>query len=410
MQLEFYHKAFRIPGLKIFIKSQISLAGIYIHIPFCRQACYYCNFHFSTSLRYKNELIAALLKEITSASPLSKRRGVGAEVIKTIYFGGGTPSLLTKEEIENILKKIGSVFNVAPDAEITLEANPDDITENKLKEWKEIGINRLSIGIQSFFDEDLKWMNRAHNAQQAIGNLQLAIKYFDNITIDLIYGTPGLTNEKWKQNVEKAIALKIPHLSGYALTVEPKTPLQKLIQQHRSEDIDPEKQSEQFLLLMQWMEETGYEHYEISNFAKPRMRSRHNSSYWQGKNYYGFGPSAHSYDGKSRWWNIANNNIYIESINKGIIPFEKEELTITQKINEYIMTSLRTSEGLFLNNEKLRMDNEQKEVKTIIDRLMKKSEKYIREGLMILKENNLVLTKKGKLFADGIAADLFIDQ
>ena len=191
-------------------------------------------------------------------------------------------------------------------------------------------------------------MNRAHNSQQAVDSLQLAAGTFDNITIDLIYGTPGLTNEKWKQNVEKAIALNIPHLSCYALTVEPKTPLDKLIRQHKSADINPDKQSEQFLLLMQWLEEAGYEHYEISNFAKPGFRSRHNSSYWQGKKYIGFGPSAHSFDGNTRWWNIANNNIYIDSINKGVIPFEKEELTSTQKLNEYIMISLRTAEGLNL--------------------------------------------------------------
>ncbi|MGZ8559786.1 MAG: radical SAM family heme chaperone HemW, partial [Chitinophagaceae bacterium] len=238
------------------------MSGIYIHIPFCKQACHYCNFHFSTSLRYKNELVAALLKEVEM-----QLTNFNGEIVETIYFGGGTPSLLMNSEIQNILKKIQSIFTVAPSAEITLEANPDDINEEKLNDWKEAGINRLSIGIQSFFEEDLQWMNRAHNSQQAVESLQLAVDSLQNITIDLIYGTPGLTNEKWKQNVDKAIAFNIPHLSCYALTVEPKTPLQKLIQQHKKEDIDPDKQSEQFLLLMQWMEEAGYEHYEISNFA-----------------------------------------------------------------------------------------------------------------------------------------------
>ncbi|MEK7227130.1 MAG: radical SAM family heme chaperone HemW, partial [Bacteroidota bacterium] len=300
------------------------MAGIYIHIPFCRQACHYCNFHFATSLHYKNELIAGLLKEIDLIpfpSPQVEKGDVISERMETIYFGGGTPSLLNIEDLILIIEKIKTVFAVTADAEITLEANPDDITEKKLIDWKEAGINRLSIGIQSFFDEDLKWMNRAHTAKQAIDNLKLATTQFNNITIDLIYGTPQLTNEKWKQNVDSAISLNIPHLSCYALTVEPKTPLDKMIRQHQTENINPEKQSEQFLLLMQWMEEAGYEHYEISNFAKPGWRSRHNSSYWQGKNYLGIGPSAHSFNGAERQWNISNNNIYIESINRGTVPF-----------------------------------------------------------------------------------------
>ena len=322
------------------------------------------------------------------------------DIIETIYLGGGTPSLCTKDEIQSIIEKIHSVYKVSLEPEITLEANPDDINEEKLNDWRETGINRLSIGIQSFFEEDLQWMNRAHNSQQAVDSLQLAINTFKNITIDLIYGTPGLTNEKWKQNVDKAIAFNIPHLSCYALTVEPKTPLQKFIQQQKMEDIDPDKQSEQFLLLMQWMEEAGYEHYEISNFAKPGFRSLHNSSYWSGKNYLGFGPSAHSFDGNARWWNIANNNSYIDSINKGILPIEKEILTATQKLNEYIMISLRTVEGLNLT----------KLSKAESDELRTKSGKYIESGHLRLENNFLRLTWEGKLLADGIAADLFADQ
>lgn len=364
------------------------MAGIYIHIPFCKQACHYCNFHFTTSLLYKNDLIDALLKEIDL-----QKDYLDNETVETIYFGGGTPSLCTKEELKTIVTAIHSSFIVAKVAEITLEANPDDITEEKLREWKEVGVNRLSIGIQSFFDEDLQWMNRAHNSQQAIESLQLAKKYFDNITIDLIYGTPQLTNEKWKQNVDRAISLNIPHLSCYALTVEPKTPLDKMIKQHKSENINPDKQSEQFLLLMQWLEEAGYEHYEISNFAKPGWRSLHNSSYWQPKKYLGLGPSAHSYNGAERQWNVSNNNTYIETIKKGIIPFEKEELTDTQKLNEYIMTSLRTMEGL----------NPEIAGKEVLE----KSKKFIESGLMKLENNSLILTKEGKLLADGIASDLF---
>jgi len=371
------------------------LAGIYIHIPFCKQACHYCNFHFSTSLRYKNEFIAALLKEIEL-----QREYLTGETIETIYFGGGTPSLCTKDEIRSILQQIHSCFSVSPGAEITLEANPDDISLARLDGWKETGINRLSIGIQSFFDEDLQWMNRAHNARQAVDNLHLAIARFENISIDLIYGTPRLTNERWQHNVDKAIALNIQHLSCYALTVEPKTPLDKLIRQHKSEDINPDMQSDQCLLLMQWLAEAGYEHYEISNFAKPGFRSRHNSSYWQGKKYIGFGPSAHSFDGTSRWWNIAKNNSYIDSVKKGIIPFEKEELTATQKLNEYIMISLRTKEGLNLS----RVD------KVARLELQAASKKYIETGLIKMEGDFLKLTDEGKLLADGIAAGLFVNQ
>jgi oxygen-independent coproporphyrinogen-3 oxidase len=388
--MRFFARIFR--ELKIFIKSQISLAGIYIHIPFCRQACHYCNFHFTTSLRYKNELVAALLKEIELQKSYLKN-----EKVESIYFGGGTPSLCTKYEIQSMVEKMYSSFEVAPDAEVTLEVNPDDITAEKLQAWKEAGINRLSIGIQSFFEEDLRWMNRAHTSQQAITNLQLAKQHFKNITIDLIYGTPSLTNEKWKQNIDTALEYGVSHLSCYALTVEPKTPLHKMIQRHEAEDVDPDTQSDQFLLLMQWMEKAGYEHYEISNFAKPGFRSLHNSSYWQGKNYLGIGPSAHSFNGMTRQWNISNNSIYIESINKEIIPFEKEELTATQKINEYIMTSLRTIEGLDLN----------KLQESTALAFRGKAEKYIASGKMILKGNSFCLTREGKLLADGITADFF---
>lgn len=371
------------------------MAGIYIHIPFCRQACHYCNFHFTTSLRGKNDLVAALLDEVTL-----RKDYLQGESIETIYFGGGTPSLLQIADLRLQIEKIGSLFTVRENAEITIETNPDDIDEKKLEEWKEIGINRLSIGIQSFFQEDLEWMNRAHTAEQAIGNLQLAIKYFDNITIDLIYGTPLLSNEKWKQNVDMALAHHIPHLSCYALTVEPKTPLYKMIREHKTQDINPDKQSEQFLLLMQWMEDAGYEHYEISNFAKPGFRSRHNSSYWQGKKYMGIGPSAHSFDGTSRQWNVSNNTIYIDSVRKGIIYAEKENLSSTQQLNEYIMTSLRTIEGLNLDHLREATSCE----------LRAASRKYIENSLMIEAENHLKLTKEGKLLADGIAANLFFTE
>jgi oxygen-independent coproporphyrinogen-3 oxidase len=302
------------------------------------------------------------------------------------------------------IDKLRNTYKVDPDAEVTLETNPDDITEEKLQAWRSVGINRLSIGIQSFFEEDLQWMNRAHNAKQALDCLALSKKYFANITIDLIYGTPQLTNEKWKHNVDTAIAHHIPHLSCYALTVEPKTPLYKMIREHRSADINPDKQSEQFLLLMEWTGKAGYEHYEISNFAKlaspagrPGWRSKHNSSYWQGKKYLGIGPSAHSFNGTSRQWNISNNSQYISSIEKKIIPSETEILTPVQQKNEYIMTSLRTMEGLDLT----RMNNEDQQT------LRSSSKKYIDNKLLMENKNHLQLTKEGKLLADGIAADLF---
>lgn len=368
------------------------MAGIYIHIPFCRQACHYCNFHFATSLHYKKELIESIVKELAL-----QRNYTGDEVIETIYFGGGTPSLCSVEEIKNMTGTIFDSYPVAPGAEVTLEANPDDITVEKLEGWKAAGINRLSIGIQSFFEEDLQWMNRAHNAEQAINNLALAKAHFNNISIDLIYGTPQLTNEKWKQNVDRVIALGIPHISCYALTVEPKTPLDKMIRQRKSEDVDPDKQSEQFLLLMHWLEAAGYEHYEISNFAKPGWQSRHNSSYWQGKKYLGIGPSAHSFDGSSRQWNVANNSQYMQALAKGGLPFEKEVLTPAQQLNEYIMISLRTAKGIDLG----RVTAQEGQL------LQKRSEKYINSGLMEVIGERLVLTKQGRLLADGIAADLF---
>jgi oxygen-independent coproporphyrinogen-3 oxidase len=346
-------------------------------------------------------MIAALLKEIDLRHTYLEN-----ELVETIYFGGGTPSLLSGQEINNIIGHIRLLHQVSGDAEITLEANPDDITEEKLIAWNQAGINRLSIGVQSFFEEDLIWMNRAHNASQATDALELALKYFPNITIDLIYGTPALTNEKWKQNVEQALKLNVPHLSCYALTVEPKTPLDKMIRQHQSPEVEPAQQAEQFRLLMDWLEQAGYEHYEISNFAKPGMRSRHNSSYWasaqsaKGKKYLGIGPSAHSFDGISRQWNIANNSKYISAINGGSIPSEREELTSTQQLNEYIMTALRTSEGINL-------DILQSAFSINSTAFHAKAKKFSDSGLLTTVENSVRLTKEGKLLADGIASDLF---
>ena len=373
------------------------MAGIYIHIPFCKQACNYCNFHFSTSLQQKDSLIDALVKEIV-ITPMPFPN----EMIDTIYFGGGTPSILTIDDLLLIFDALQQKFSISTLAEITLEANPDDITTKKLLQWKQAGINRLSIGIQSFLEEELIWMNRAHNATESLACIDKVIEAgFTNFSIDLIYGSPLLNNDNWKRNVEIVIAKNIPHISCYALTVEPSTALEKQIAQHKKQPIDPEKQAAQFLLLMEWMQQAGYNHYEISNYAKPGMESKHNSSYWQGKHYYGFGPSAHSFDGTGRKWNVANNALYIQSLQKDIIPFEEEKLTVTQQLNEYIMTSLRTTEGLDLDIISRKFGKE------FSSKILLASSKYETTDKIKINANKIVLTKEGKLFADGIAADLF---
>lgn len=373
------------------------MAGIYIHIPFCKQACYYCNFHFSTSLALKDALLAALLKEI-------ELRSINADtdIIETIYFGGGTPSLLSIPDIDKILFSLNKNYNISASAEISLEANPDDITIEKLNGWKKAGINRLSIGIQSFIEKDLKWMNRAHNAGQALTCIHLAKEGgFNNFSIDLIFGVPGLTNSEWEQNIQTVIDLQVPHISSYALTVEPKTALQKMIVLKKKEDVDGDNQAEQYQLLMKRMNEAGYEHYEISNFAKPGFRSLHNSSYWQGKKYIGFGPAAHSFNGNERIWNKANNPLYIQALQQNTLPIEKEVLSESQKLNEYIMTSLRTIEGMdLLFIEESFSIKERERIENIIRDEVNKEQYF-------LKKNHIILTDEGKLFADGIAVKLF---
>jgi len=385
------------------------LAGIYIHIPFCKQACHYCNFHFSTSVKLKEELIGALVKEI-NAPFIFQQQGNKSETIKetitTLYFGGGTPSILTIDELQLIFTALRQRFAFAEDIEITLEANPDDITVLKLQQWKKAGVNRLSVGVQSFLEAELQWMNRAHSASESLLCIdQIKDAGFSNFSVDLIYGSPLLNDNDWKKNVQTVIEKNIPHISCYALTIEPKTALDKMIGLHKKAPVDAERQAQQFLLLMDWMAAAGYEHYEISNFAKPGWRSKHNSSYWQGEKYYGFGPSAHSYFplGASpvRRWNIANNALYIRSLDKNIIPFEEEKLTETQQLNEYIMTALRTMEGISTKyiSEKFG-ENTSRKIKA-------DSKKYESTGKLKIETDKIILTKEGKLFADGIAADLF---
>lgn len=373
------------------------MAGIYIHIPFCKQACHYCNFHFSTSLQLKNDFIGALLKEVEL-----QQNYLGNEVVKTIYFGGGTPSILSIENLWSILNSINTSFVIDPDPEITLEANPDDINPEKLQQWKQLGINRFSIGIQSFYDEDLQWMNRVHNAGEAEKCIkQVKAAGFNNFSIDLIYGGPTLSNEHWEQNISKAIELNVPHISCYALTVEPKTALAKMIELKKKETVDSEKQAQHFLILMDAMQKAGYEHYEISNFAIPGFRSKHNSSYWQGQKYLGLGPSAHSFNGSSRQWNIANNALYIQSLKRNELTFEKEELSVQTQLNEYIMTSLRTMEGLDLNYVTDKFGSNYSD-KLLAESLHQKYQLNLR-----LHNSHIILTNEGKLFADGIASGLF---
>jgi oxygen-independent coproporphyrinogen III oxidase len=349
-------------------------------------------------LRYKDDLVQALQKEI-----IAEKDYLRGEEVATIYFGGGTPSILEISDLEFLISDLKRHYSVAQDAEITLEANPDDVTKEKAAAWKEIGINRLSIGIQSFFEEELVWMNRAHNAEQARACIENSYAAgIDNLSIDLIYGSPLLSDEMWQQNVQAAIDYKVRHLSCYALTVEEKTPLHKNISLQKTVDVDNEKQARQFLQLMEWLRKAGYEHYEVSNFAKSGFRSRHNSSYWKGVSYLGLGPSAHSFNGKERRCNIANNNVYIKSVNEGNVKREIEILTPQQQLNESIMISLRTKEGIDL--DKMQMQWGEKERK----RIEKDLTKYLHSGLLTFNHHHACLTDEGMLRADGIAADLFV--
>ncbi|MCH4822061.1 radical SAM family heme chaperone HemW [Gramella lutea] len=371
------------------------MSGIYIHIPFCKQACHYCDFHFSTSTKKKSQLVEMLCKEMVL------RKGELGETIKTIYFGGGTPSLLNAEELDSIFKTIFENFEVSEDAEITLEANPDDLSEEVIKMLDASPVNRLSIGVQSFFEDDLKLMNRAHNSEEALKSLQFAKQYFDNISIDLIYGIPGQANEQWKENLEIALKLDIPHISSYALTVEPKTALEKFIEKGKVKPVEDETYREQFDILVEKLTSNGFEHYEFSNYGKSGYHSQNNMAYWLGKTYLGIGPSAHSYDGTSRKWNISNNNLYINAIESGILPRQTEELSTTDSYNEYVMTRLRTKFGVSVE------DIQQKFGEKYRSHFLKESHNFLEDGLMQKIENTFHITSKGKFLSDGIAADLF---
>jgi oxygen-independent coproporphyrinogen-3 oxidase len=373
------------------------MSGIYIHIPFCKQACHYCDFHFSTSLKKKDEMVLALAKEIALRATEFKD-----EVIETIYFGGGTPSILTIDDLRFLIEEVFRNYNIIENPEITVEANPDDLTETRIIELSQNKINRLSIGIQSFFEDDLKLMNRAHNSSEAKKCLEIATQYFDNISIDLIYGVPGMSNEKWLQNIETALSFNVPHISSYALTVEPKTALHTFIQKGIIPPPDDEVAQEHFHLLVDKLEENGFIHYELSNFGKTTYFSKNNSSYWLGKKYIGIGPSAHSYNGISRSWNISNNTLYLKSISENILPSETETLTKTDRYNEYVMTGLRTIWGISLDRI------EREFGKTYLDYLNKQSYNYIEDHFLFVEDNILRTTKIGKFLSDGIASDLFM--
>ncbi|MRI00619.1 radical SAM family heme chaperone HemW [Kriegella sp. EG-1] len=373
------------------------MSGIYIHIPFCKQACFYCDFHFSTSMAKRVEMVAALQQELKLRKDEFKN-----ELVETIYFGGGTPSVLKSEEINNLIYSVYEHYRVSDNPEITLEANPDDLSKSRINEMSQSKINRLSIGIQSFFEDDLKLMNRAHSAIEAEESLIMATSQFDNISIDLIYGIPGATDAQWLQNIKKALSFNIPHISSYALTVEPNTALAHMVEKGKIANVDDEAAERQFNMLVDELEEKEFVHYEISNFGKEGYFSKNNTAYWQGKKYIGIGPSAHSYDGKERGWNIKNNIKYIKSIQANKLPIEIEILTTADRYNEYIMTGLRTIWGVSI----VKITKEFGEKYS--DYLIQQSAKSRSQNLLIIENNTIKVTKKGKFLADGLAADLFM--
>ena len=374
------------------------MAGIYLHIPFCRQACHYCDFHFSTQVKTMADLLQAMRQELRA-----KRNYLENEKIETIYFGGGTPSLVPTDDLRHLLDDIFTLFPVAENPEITLEANPDDLTLHKIIELGQTPINRLSIGLQSFRNEDLLWMNRAHNATQADFSVKCAQdRGFENITIDLIYSIPGLSNRDWLENIRKAIDLQVQHISAYSLTIEPKTAFGHQLSKQELKPVDEQTSSDHFTTLVHELARSGYEQYEVSNFCKPGMQSKHNSAYWLGKKYLGIGPSAHSFNGISRQWNVANNPRYAKGWMTGNPEFEIETLDERTRLNEYLMTRLRTTWGVDLeyiqstfNIDLWQIENE------FLQGLM-------HDGLMTKENATIKLTTHGLLQADRIASELFI--
>ncbi|MEO2056436.1 MAG: radical SAM family heme chaperone HemW [Flavobacteriaceae bacterium] len=372
------------------------IAGIYIHIPFCNKACYYCDFHFSTSLKNKDLFITSILNEIK----LRKEELTG-ESVNTIYFGGGTPTILEIKEINRILNAVYSNFNIVVNPEITIEANPEDLTKDKIKELSK-NFNRISIGVQSFFNEDLKLMNRSHDSNQAKKSIELSKLFFNNISIDLIYGIPGLTDEKWKKNIDLALGYNLQHISAYALTVEPNTILKKLIDKGKIDNIDDGVLKRQNQIISVKLNKNKYLNYELSSFALKNYISINNSAYWQRKKYIGLGPSAHSFNGKKRIWNVSNNMKYINSLEKNKLPITIENLTEIDVYNEMVMTGLRTIWGISLDDIEKQLGEKFKNY------LLDKSKVKIDKRLLVLDKNRLKITSKGRFLSDGIASDLFM--
>lgn len=372
---------------------------IYIHIPFCKQKCSYCNFHFSTSLNFKDEMLDAMKKEI-----FLRKDELQNKNLQSLYFGGGTPSVLSADEIKSLIDEVLKHFSFNNDIEITLEANPDDLNAQFLKGLSSSPVNRLSIGTQSFFDEDLKLMNRAHNASEAEGSIKRAQDFgFENLSIDLIYGSPTSNLEIWKENLNKTIALEIPHISSYALTVEPKTALENWVSKGKIANPKEEEQNREFYYMIDFLKDHGFNHYEVSNFAKEGFYSRHNSAYWKYQEYLGIGPSAHSYNGNDvRSWNVANNQQYIKKLNSNILAKETEILSQQDQFNEMIMIGLRTIWGVDLDSLN------QKFSENILDKFNKEIQHKIEDGILKIENNHLKIPEKHWFMADGIASDLFI--
>ena len=372
------------------------MAGIYVHIPFCKKRCSYCDFHFSTTFSsYREKLIAAICSELEI-----RKTELHDALIETVYFGGGTPSLLTKEELTSIMSTIRNQFQLSDNPEITFEVNPDDATAENLADWKELGINRLSIGLQSFQETDLAWMNRCHSTQQGEMAVRLAqAKGFNNISIDLIYGLPELSNEQWVAHLNQALKLNVQHISSYCLTIEPKTALNHFVASGKLSRPTEDQQSEQFDLLVSTLAHEGFEQYEISNFAKDQKYAKHNSAYWNFSPYLGVGPSAHSFNGHQRRWNVANNTKYYQQVGKNQDWFELENLTESEKWNEYFLTGLRTKWGILKNNIQ-EMGGLNPSELTLMDT-------YLKNEWILEANEYFVLTEKGKLQADGIASSFF---
>ncbi|MGB0274129.1 MAG: radical SAM family heme chaperone HemW [Flavobacteriaceae bacterium] len=372
------------------------MSGIYLHIPFCKKACHYCNFHFSTSANYINEMVAALKSEV-----LLRKHEI-LRPVETIYFGGGTPSMLSTAALSELITAITSHYSVTATPEITVEANPDDLSPLYLTQLKNAGVNRLSIGVQSFHDAELKLMNRAHSGKQAMQTVVWAQEVFENVSIDLLFGTPHTTISDWKKNLKTALALNVPHISSYALTLEPKTALEHFVKKGVVSILDEKDVEQQFLYLVDTLTANGYEHYELSSFGKSGFHSKNNTAYWKGKPYLGIGPSAHGFDGAQRYWNVSNNAVYMKKIGEGQLPQTVEKLSVVDKFNEAIMIGLRASWGVSLDQMEQELGSRYRE------HLEQQAQRFINEGLLQIADNCLKTTRSGAFLADGIAADLFL--